>query len=120
MSNATIDDVRALLDQLVSRESTPRSDALLGEVCVALQDIVSLLERPDDDSASCAAIVAAIQSISFKAPDVHVNVPAANITVPPAVVTVMPAEASPIKGWLLTVKSRDANGAIREISFKPE
>lgn len=125
MSNP-IDDIKSMLDAIGNRkDELAKFEGLLSEVAVAMQDIVSLMERPDEDAGLAAALVAGLKSLTFPAPTVQVAAAAApdvHVTVQPAQVVVMPAaeSAGPIKGWNLTVTSHDGNGRIRSLSFKPE
>ena len=117
------DDFRKLLDELDSKLSASNaSEARLKafedgiiSMSVTLQDIAGIMEKPDDDT----AIIDAINRISIPAPEVRVDSPV-NVTVQPAQVVIMPSAETEAKGWKLLVTMRDGNGAIREISMRPE
>ena len=122
---SAIDEIRDLLGSLESaagrREQLAKFEGLLSEVAVALGTIVEIMEKPADTSIT-TALSQALQNLQIKSPEVTVNVPQAaapTVNVAAPAVTVMPSASGP-KGWTLTVNSRDGNGNIRTLSFKPE
>ena len=121
---SALDEISGLLDSMKFRkEEMAKFEDLLSEVSVALSDICAAMEK-DDDVAEARNIANAIKEglkgLVINAPDVHVTAPEINFTVPPAQVVVMSEKEDKPTGWTLLVKSRDGNGNIREISFKPE
>ena len=121
---SALDEISGLLDSMKFRkEEMAKFEDLLSEVSVALSDICAAMEK-DDDVAEARNIANAIKEglngLVINAPDVHVTAPEINFTVPPAQVVVMCEKEDKPTGWTLLVKSRDGNGNIREISFKPE
>lgn len=137
MKTDPLDDIGTMLESLRSRRGELKAfEGLIEGVLTALQSIEGLMERAaanrlageimgsGDDSGLVNALTEGLRNLSIKAPDVVVNVPqqaAPVVNVPPAQVTVMPApEGAAVKGWTMTVTSRDASDRIRTISLKPE
>lgn len=120
--SAEIDALEKTLGTVNSVESTMLS------MSSSLADIVSILEedsKKDDtedktpepgDIAIRDTLEKILAQMKVEKEDppqtIQVNVPA-------PVVTVMPAQ-SEMKGFKMVVTSRDGNGAIREVSFRPE
>lgn len=121
---SALDDMRALLDAMSSRkEELTKWEGLLSEISVALTDIVACMEKPEEDDDS--ALISAIQGLSIKAPDIHVNVasappPDVNVMVQPSQVVVMPSPSN-LNGLKIRITARDGNGAMSEFTFiQPE
>lgn len=116
------DDIAAMA-ALLKGKNTSGYDSLLGEISVALGDIVHVLENPDTRIAD--AILAGLRGMSIQAPDVQVTVqapPAALVTVeaPQINMPQIVVQAPDVKGWALTVTGRDGNGYIRTMTVRPE
>lgn len=117
-----IEQIKAMLDRLASQGDISTLKEPLGEIAQALTDMCVLQERPGEEAQALAtALAGAFKGLSFP-----INVNPTPITVQPAQVNVaapnVTVQAAPqtVTGWVLTVKSRDGNGAIREVSIKPE
>lgn len=125
-----IEELAGLVEAMRTRGE--RGDGLkvmenaITELNVILGDMLACMESDDEGSeaeAIATALSTALKGISFP---ITVNVSPTPITVQPAQVNVaapnvtVQAPVQTVTGWVLTVKSRDGNGAIRELSFKPE
>lgn len=122
-----IEQIKALLDKLLAGQADPSIMKLpLGEIALALQELVVIAERPREEAAPiAAAITQALQGLSFpitvsvNPTPVTVQQPQINVAAPNVTVQAPPLPEAP-KGWTLTVTSFDAMNRIRTISFKPE
>jgi hypothetical protein len=127
---SAIEELAEMLDGMRSRKAELSGmESVLGDISAALGDVCAWLDKPDDEKGEAEAIGAAIRDAlkGLQFP-VNVNVQPTPVNVHPAQVTVQapnvtvqaPAPMQSVTGWKLTVTSRDGNGAIREILFKPE
>jgi hypothetical protein len=115
--------LNALIDVIRAREvSAVAVDDVLGEISGALSDLVAMLDKPRDDG-TAQAILAGLRAITIPAPVVNVAAPSVTVAAPsinvaaPSVTVQAPPQ---VKGWKLSVTARDGNGAIRDITMKPE
>ena len=118
----TTADFRALLDQFDAKMAETGAaearlkmfEGTLNEIAAAMTAIVAVMEKPEEPETpdDYSAIVAAIQGIQLKAPDV-------TVTVPPAaapVVQVMPAART---AWDFAFEYSTATGALTKMRALP-
>lgn len=123
---STADDIAVLVASLRAREAEACAfDDVLGEISGALSDLVAMLDKPRDDSAS-QALLAGLRAIQIpapvvnvSAPDITVEAPSVHVAAPNVTVQAQPLPPQ-VKGWKISVTARDGNGAIRDIVMKPE
>ena len=121
---SALDELSEIVETMRSRKAEITAfEGLLTDISTSPADILAAMEKPAQDAGAIQALAEGLRNLTIKAPDITVQAAAApkvDVTVQPAQVVVMPPETQAIKGWKLVITNRDGNGAIREISFRPE
>lgn len=103
---SSLEQITRQVEEIKARQAKVNDD-LLNEIGTALAELVEAVERSNSDQMAVSkAIIDGLSALSFKSPDVHVEV---QMPPPP-----------PPKGFSMTVVERDGNGSIRKIILKPE